>query len=411
MSASPPRRRSQPSLLGAAAAVLAAGPSSTSLPAAACLSRGPGAAIVGSWYTLLVRRGLPASPPPSPRRRARRRNVLVLVDRRWARWVAGCRLLFAASGRLFARRLRRPRSSCRRPPARAPGALRQPALGRRQGRRGSPWRARRGRVASRPSCSSPATTSRIWSAPRSPAAPTAWRWREGTARRPWSRRSPPSTDLPYACIPSGTRNHFALDLGVDRDDVVGALDAFVDGGERRVDLGEVNGRVFVNNVSLGRLRRGGAATGLPRSRRSRTLLATAGGLAARRGDRPDLRWREPGGHGHEPGATILVSNNSYRLGARRRRRAPGRGSTTASSGSRSPDAPGGGSEVRARRPAAMARNGRRPELDVEARRAGPGRHRRRGGDARSASALPHPARACSGRGSLGPASRAHPPRR
>ena len=57
--------------------------------------------------------------------------------------------------------------------------------------------------------------------------------------------------LPYACIPAGTRNHFALDLGVDRDDVVGALDAFVDGGERRVDLAEVNGRVFVNNVSLG----------------------------------------------------------------------------------------------------------------------------------------------------------------
>ena len=57
--------------------------------------------------------------------------------------------------------------------------------------------------------------------------------------------------LPYACIPAGTRNHFALDLGVDRDDVVGALDAFVDGGERLVDLGEVNGRVFVNNVSLG----------------------------------------------------------------------------------------------------------------------------------------------------------------
>src|SRR6185437_10524778 len=51
-------------------------------------------------------------------------------------------------------------------------------------------------------------------------------------------------DLPYACIPAGTRNHFALDLGVDRDDVVGAL-------ERLVDLGEVNGRVFVNNVSLG----------------------------------------------------------------------------------------------------------------------------------------------------------------
>jgi hypothetical protein len=57
--------------------------------------------------------------------------------------------------------------------------------------------------------------------------------------------------LPYACIPAGTRNHFALDLGVDREDVVGALDAFVGGGEKRVDLAEVNGRVFVNNVSLG----------------------------------------------------------------------------------------------------------------------------------------------------------------
>jgi diacylglycerol kinase family enzyme len=48
--------------------------------------------------------------------------------------------------------------------------------------------------------------------------------------------------LPYVCVPAGTRNHFALDLGVDRDDVVGALDAFTHGGERVVDLAEVNGR-------------------------------------------------------------------------------------------------------------------------------------------------------------------------
>jgi diacylglycerol kinase family enzyme len=57
--------------------------------------------------------------------------------------------------------------------------------------------------------------------------------------------------IPYVCVPAGTRNHFALDLGVDRDDVIGALDAFVDGYERPVDLAFVNGRVFVNNVSLG----------------------------------------------------------------------------------------------------------------------------------------------------------------
>jgi diacylglycerol kinase family enzyme len=58
-------------------------------------------------------------------------------------------------------------------------------------------------------------------------------------------------DVPYVCIPAGTRNHFALDLGIDRDDVVGALDAFLGGHERRVDLARVNGRVFVNNVSFG----------------------------------------------------------------------------------------------------------------------------------------------------------------
>jgi diacylglycerol kinase family enzyme len=56
---------------------------------------------------------------------------------------------------------------------------------------------------------------------------------------------------PRVCIPSGTRNHFALDLGLDRDDVVGALDAFTDGVERRIDLAQVNDRVFVNNASLG----------------------------------------------------------------------------------------------------------------------------------------------------------------
>jgi diacylglycerol kinase family enzyme len=58
-------------------------------------------------------------------------------------------------------------------------------------------------------------------------------------------------DVAHVCVPAGTRNHFALDLGLDRDDVVGALDAFVDGIERRVDLARLNGRIFVNNASLG----------------------------------------------------------------------------------------------------------------------------------------------------------------
>ena len=60
--------------------------------------------------------------------------------------------------------------------------------------------------------------------------------------------------LPHVVIPAGTRNHLALDLGLDRDDVVGALDAFSSGIPRTIDLATVNGRVFVNNASLGPLR-------------------------------------------------------------------------------------------------------------------------------------------------------------
>ena len=120
-------------------------------------------------------------------------------------------------------------------------------------------------------------------------------------------------DLPYACIPAGTRNHFALDLGVDRDDVVGALDAFVDGGERTVDLAEVNGRVFVNNVSLGLYAEAVQRTGY-REAKLRTLLDTAPDVLGPGGGELDMRWRGPGGHEHHAGAAVLVSNNRYRLG-------------------------------------------------------------------------------------------------
>ena len=119
--------------------------------------------------------------------------------------------------------------------------------------------------------------------------------------------------LPYACIPAGTRNHFALDLGVDRDDVVGALDAFVDGGERWVDLGEVNGRVFVNNVSLGLYAEAVQHEGY-RDAKLRTILDTVPDVLGPTGDELDLRWRGPGGHDHRGGAAVLVSNNAYRLG-------------------------------------------------------------------------------------------------
>ena len=85
------------------------------------------------------------------------------------------------------------------------------------------------------------------------------------------------------------------------------------GCERRVDLAEVNGRVFVNNVSIGlyaeAVQRGGY-----REAKLRTILDTLPEVLGPEGKGLDLRWSGPRGHEHSSGAAILVSNNRYRLG-------------------------------------------------------------------------------------------------
>jgi diacylglycerol kinase family enzyme len=60
-----------------------------------------------------------------------------------------------------------------------------------------------------------------------------------------------SHGLPFLVVSAGTRNHFALDLGLDREDPSRCLDALRDGVEVRIDLGDINGRTFVNNASFG----------------------------------------------------------------------------------------------------------------------------------------------------------------
>jgi diacylglycerol kinase family enzyme len=93
---------------------------------------------------------------------------------------------------------------------------------------------------------------------------------------------------------------------------VGALDAFVDAGERRVDLAEVNGRVFVNNVSLGVYAEAVQRAGY-REAKLRTLLETAPDVLGP-GRELDLSWNGPDGGEEHAAAAILVSNNRYRLG-------------------------------------------------------------------------------------------------
>ena len=148
--------------------------------------------------------------------------------------------------------------------------------------------------------------------------------------------------LPYACIPAGTRNHFALDLGVDRDDVVGALDAFVDGGERTVDLAEVNGRVFVNNVSLGLYAEAVQREGY-RDAKLRTLLDTVPDVLGPDGGELDLRWTGPGGQ-TTTRARWCSSPTTATGSAARSARGRARGSTTACSASRVVGAPSGRGE-------------------------------------------------------------------
>ena len=116
----------------------------------------------------------------------------------------------------------------------------------------------------------------------------------------------------HVCVPSGTRNHFAQDLGLDRDDPVGALDAFTAGVERRVDLAAVNGRVFVNNASLG-LYASVVQSATYREAKLRTWERMLPDLLGGRTPVSELRFDLPDA-GRQNGATLLmVSNNPYDL--------------------------------------------------------------------------------------------------
>jgi diacylglycerol kinase family enzyme len=118
--------------------------------------------------------------------------------------------------------------------------------------------------------------------------------------------------IPHVVIPAGTRNHFALDLGLDRDDVVGALDAFADGVERRIDLAEVNGRVFVNNASLG-LYAKIVQSPEYRDAKVKTAAGMLPGLIGPEATPLDLRFTGPDGTEYPTAQLILVSNDPYQL--------------------------------------------------------------------------------------------------
>jgi diacylglycerol kinase family enzyme len=119
-------------------------------------------------------------------------------------------------------------------------------------------------------------------------------------------------DIPHVCVPAGTRNHFALDLGLDREDVVGALDAFHNGVERRVDLARVNGRIFVNNASMG-LYAKIVQSPEYRDAKLRTAAELLPDMLGPEARPFDLQFVGPDGNECPSAHLVLVSNNPYQL--------------------------------------------------------------------------------------------------
>jgi diacylglycerol kinase family enzyme len=114
--------------------------------------------------------------------------------------------------------------------------------------------------------------------------------------------------LPFFCVPVGTRNHFARDLGLDPDDPVAALDA-LEGSERTIDVARAGDRLFLNNVSIG-LYAGLVREREAHHRRRRGLMVALRALVRSLRHRPDritLDGREVRGR------LFLASNNYYQL--------------------------------------------------------------------------------------------------
>jgi len=117
--------------------------------------------------------------------------------------------------------------------------------------------------------------------------------------------------LPFVVISAGTRNHFALDLGLDREDPSACLSALSDGVELRVDLGVINGQTFVNNASFGAYAEIVETPAYRGDKLHTTLNTLPDLLQGHRGAR--LRACQDGTAIEAPQA-LLVSNNAYETG-------------------------------------------------------------------------------------------------
>jgi diacylglycerol kinase family enzyme len=117
-------------------------------------------------------------------------------------------------------------------------------------------------------------------------------------------------DLPFLVISAGTRNHFAMDLGLDRENPAACLDALTDGVEQRIDLGIIGGRTFVNNASFGAYAEVVESPAYRDDKRGTTLQMLPDILSGHRGAKLTARAGNVAVTGPQ---AVLVSNDPYEM--------------------------------------------------------------------------------------------------
>ena len=117
-------------------------------------------------------------------------------------------------------------------------------------------------------------------------------------------------NVPFSCVPSGTRNHFAMDLGLDRSDPTKALATAFGGVEFNVDVGRIGKKLFLNNVSFGIYADAIARTGY-REHKAESLAEAAKEDV----EDPDSRLsiQDPDGTIYDDFGVLLASNNPYQF--------------------------------------------------------------------------------------------------
>ena len=117
-------------------------------------------------------------------------------------------------------------------------------------------------------------------------------------------------DVKFSCVPTGTRNHFAMDLGLDRSDPTKALDAAFGGVEILIDVGRIGKRVFLNNVSFGIYADAIADPGY-RGHKAESFVDAA--AEDHKDSDSRLSVRDPDGTVFDDIEVLLASNNPYRF--------------------------------------------------------------------------------------------------